>query len=312
MATGTGTGPVNAPKKKRQKRQKTVKQPGLKGSTLGKTPKQKSQKKQKNQGPPTSKQPGTRGSTLGKAMRPGKAERLERREERQKFKAAKKLVKERDADGKVVNYAFNAARDTGIALDATEGSTLNKLLNTRAVAKNEADQKGLTVRQWKKGKQMSKRKMKKQIKASDPFIRMGANPGGESGGVHAKDVHLSDLKGKEKRQANRQIRKATKGRPGDFQDKAENRLQQMNTIRVGTPAYNKAMKKKAKATAKVEARTAKSEKKLQRKFDKKRHASGGVDHGKVSYLKGPYKPNRSITLTLDKTTGKLTRTKKKF
>ena len=111
MATGTGTGPVNAPKKKRQKRQKTVKQPGLKGSTLGKTPKQKSQKKQKNQGPPTSKQPGTRGSTLGKAMRPGKAERLERREERQKFKAAKKLVKERDADGKGVNYAFNAPRD---------------------------------------------------------------------------------------------------------------------------------------------------------------------------------------------------------
>jgi len=70
--------------------------------------------------------------------------------ERKKLRKAKKLVKERSADGKVKNYAENAAVASDIALDTSPGSTYSKLLGSRAYKKNEADQRGKSVRQMKK------------------------------------------------------------------------------------------------------------------------------------------------------------------
>jgi len=70
--------------------------------------------------------------------------------ERKKLRKAKKLVKERSADGKVKNYAENAAVASDIALDTNPGSTYSKLLGSRAYKKNEADQRGKSVRQMKK------------------------------------------------------------------------------------------------------------------------------------------------------------------
>ena len=335
MATGTGPGPVNAPKVKKVNQKKIDRQEAKdKKRTDKKFEKvekriDKTQKKSLKKLDKSINKLQKQNAKGSKPMRPGKAERLERKGEKQKIKAAKKLIKERDADGKVTNYIENAARETGIALDATEGSTYNKLLGTRAANKNQADQRNLTVRQWKKGKEMSKRKMKKQIKASDPFIQMGPNPGGElNPNPHAYDTHLSDLKGKHKRKAKKIIRQSIKGRPGNFEQIVKENIGKATVVsakqaeKLQKKDLKMQQKKKAQAQKSaqqaaaaqkfVAKRTAKSEKKLQRKFDKKRHASGGVDHGKVSYLKGPYKPNRSITLTLDKATGKLTRTKTKF
>lgn len=70
--------------------------------------------------------------------------------ENQKLKQAKKLVKERTADGKVKNYAEDAAYQTGISLNLDKGSTYSKLLNSRAYVKNEADQRGISIRKLKK------------------------------------------------------------------------------------------------------------------------------------------------------------------
>lgn len=69
--------------------------------------------------------------------------------ENKKLKQAKKLVRERK-DGKVVNYAENAAVETGISLNLDKGSTYSKLLDSRAYVKNEADQRGISVRKLKK------------------------------------------------------------------------------------------------------------------------------------------------------------------
>ena len=70
--------------------------------------------------------------------------------ERKKLRKAKKLVKERTADGKVKNYAENAAVASDIALDTNPGSSYSKLLKSRAYKKNEADQSGKSIRQMKK------------------------------------------------------------------------------------------------------------------------------------------------------------------
>ena len=70
--------------------------------------------------------------------------------ERQRLRAAKKLIRQRDDKGNVVNYAENAARASNIALDASEGSTYSKLLKSRAYKKNEADQKGVSVGKMKR------------------------------------------------------------------------------------------------------------------------------------------------------------------
>jgi len=64
--------------------------------------------------------------------------------ERQKLRQAKRATRKGE-------YAENAARDAGIDLDAsTPGSTYNKLLGSRAYAKNKARQEGTTVRKSKK------------------------------------------------------------------------------------------------------------------------------------------------------------------
>ena len=83
--------------------------------------------------------------------------------ERKKLRKAKKLVRERTADGKVKNYAENAAVASDIALDTNPGSTYSKLLGSRAYKKNEADQRGKSIRE-----------MKKESKEETPTSRYGS------------------------------------------------------------------------------------------------------------------------------------------
>ena len=78
-----------------------------------------------------------------------------------------------------MNYAENAAVASDIALDTKPGSSYSKLLESRAYKKNEADQRGKSVRQ-----------MKKESKEETVTNRYG---GGETPAAYLQKLQLLEL-----------------------------------------------------------------------------------------------------------------------
>ena len=110
--------------------------------------------------------------------------------EKQKLRQAKRATRKGE-------YAENAARDAGISLDSTEGSTYSKLLGSRAYQKNRAKQEGTTVRKSKKN--FVKGYNESQEAANNPG-RLKMSVTGKMKETTAKEPKI---KGKTKRQLKR-------------------------------------------------------------------------------------------------------------